>query len=57
MEELDELLMGFARDADKILKDELRRFDVKYSYAEARRYNVRSVVYREIEELTDILAR
>lgn len=43
MEELDELLRGFAREADKILKGELEKFDVKYSCAEARMYNVKSV--------------
>ncbi len=43
MEELDELLMDFAREADKILKEELVSFNVKYSNVEARMYNVRSV--------------
>lgn len=47
MEELDELLMGFVREADEILRDELKRLDVKYSYAEARMYNIRSVGVQE----------
>ncbi len=43
MENLDELLAGFARDADKILKEELKRFNIKYSYSGTRMYDVKSV--------------
>lgn len=43
MKELDELLMHFAQDANKILKEELKSFNIEYAYAEARMYNIRSV--------------
>lgn len=43
IEKLDVLLMDFARDADKILREELERFKVKYEHARVRVYNIRSV--------------
>ncbi|MDO8508881.1 MAG: hypothetical protein Q7S27_04320 [Nanoarchaeota archaeon] len=43
MEGLDELLMYFAQDADKIFREELEKSGVKYRHAGVRIYNVQSV--------------
>ncbi len=44
MGSLEDLLIDFAKRADKILKEELKKFNVKYGSAEARMViNIRSV--------------